>query len=83
MKLDAYLESIREAPSVWAVKHGFSIPSITRFIQGKRGLSARTIQRIEKITGGLVKMDDLLPPLDEPNNGNHLASQTKYMPDPK
>jgi len=63
MKLLDYLKSVGAAPSPWAVKHGFAIPTITRFIQGKRGLSAKTIQRIEKITGGQVRMDDLLPPL--------------------
>ena len=59
MKLDVYLKEIGESPCGWAKKHGFPLPVITRFLNGERGLSLKTALKINKITDGAVKPEDL------------------------
>jgi plasmid maintenance system antidote protein VapI len=56
MKLSEYISTATE----FARKHDFPIPVITRFLNGQRGLSAETMEKIVAATGGQVTFQDLL-----------------------
>lgn len=60
MKLKDYLESLQKSPSTWAKEVGISQPVITRFINGQRGLSLRTALKIQFLTTGMVRVDELI-----------------------
>lgn len=64
MKLRDYIASTELSPSAWAVKHGIPQPVITRFLKGERGLSLKNALKIQHVTGGMVRVDELL------NGGN-------------
>jgi DNA-binding transcriptional regulator YdaS (Cro superfamily) len=47
-------------PSQWAKSVGISQPIITRYLKDKRGLSLKTALKIQRVTGGMVRVDELL-----------------------
>jgi hypothetical protein len=61
MKLKEYLELKNESPTVFANRHGFPVPVITRFLNGQRSLSLRTAGLIVRYTAGEVGFEDLVP----------------------
>ncbi|MBM3120347.1 MAG: helix-turn-helix domain-containing protein [Chloroflexi bacterium] len=65
MRLKAYLTINNQRPSPWARKHGIAPILICRYLKGKRGLSARTMAKIVKATGGLVTYEDLVAEMQE------------------
>jgi plasmid maintenance system antidote protein VapI len=60
MKLEDYIKSEGMNPTNWSRKVGLPQPVISRFIAGKRGLSLKTALRIQAVTGGMVRVDELL-----------------------
>lgn len=65
MKLEEFIKSEGLSKSAWAKKHGFSQPVITRFLKGERGLSLKIALRIQEVTKGMVRVDEL-----QKGNGN-------------
>ena len=64
MKLQEYIKSEGLSISGWAKKVGISQPIISRFIAGKRGVSLKTALRIQALTGGMVRVDELINQLE-------------------
>jgi predicted transcriptional regulator len=60
MKLIDYIRSENMNPSQWAKSVGISQPIITRYLKDKRGLSLKTALKIQRVTGGMVRVDELL-----------------------
>jgi len=60
MKLKDYIKSTGQTPSAWAREHGLAQPIITRFLKGERGLSLKTALKIQHVTGGMVRVDELI-----------------------
>lgn len=59
MKLEEFIRSEGVSPTEWARKNGLSQPVISRFLRGSRGLSLKTALRIQSITKGMVRVDEL------------------------
>ena len=66
MNLREYLEREKISPSAWAKKVGIPQPVISRFLSGERGVSLATALRIQEVTDGLVRVEDMV----KPDNGN-------------
>jgi DNA-binding transcriptional regulator YdaS (Cro superfamily) len=76
MNLDSYLKEIGKAPCTWAHENGIAPPIITRFLNGRRGLSARTAIKIHNLTKGQVPLRHLCPDLvDQINEINDLEAR--------
>lgn len=60
MKLEDYIKSTGKRPSAWAKEVGISQPVVTRFLKGTHGLSLKTALKIQAITGGMVRVDELV-----------------------
>ena len=61
-KLGRYIESVGLYPTAWATKHGFPVPVILRFINGTRGISFSTAEKIIKAAKGKITFADLSNP---------------------
>lgn len=68
--LKEYIENENLSPSAWAEKVGIPQPVISRFLAGKRGLSLATALRIQEVTGGKVRVEDLAGNGSEPEAQN-------------
>jgi len=64
MKLSEYVLRVEKA--LWLARRcGISVASLSMYLAGKRGLSARTMAKIVKATGGLVTYEDLVAEMQE------------------
>ena len=61
MKLSEFLKET--TPTAFAKEHNIPIPVITRFLKGERGLSAKTMHKIELATQGRVTVHELIADL--------------------
>jgi hypothetical protein len=76
MNLKSYLEKIGKAPCAWAKENGIAPPIITRFLNGGRGLSAKTAIKIHNLTDRQVPLSHLCPELaDQVGQINNLEAQ--------
>jgi len=64
MKLCEYIQTIASQAEL-SRKSGVSHASLSYFLHSKRGLSARTMAKIVKATGGLVTYEDLVAEMQE------------------
>jgi len=62
MKLKEFLEENRINALGLARKAGLSFSIVSRYLNGKRGLSPESAARISAATGGVVTVEDLLFP---------------------
>jgi plasmid maintenance system antidote protein VapI len=60
MKLQDYIRSENLNPTNWAKKVGIPQPVVSRLLSGKRGVSLKTALLIQKVTGGMVRVDELV-----------------------
>lgn len=58
MKLEKYLSDREKKPSVFAREIGVSASTITRVLNGQRGVGMKTLSSIIKGTNGLVTAED-------------------------
>lgn len=75
MKLKDYIASENLSPSAWAKKVGIPQPVITRFLAGKRGLRLDTALKIQEVTKGMVRVDELVTPLNNNNTIGHIEGK--------
>ena len=59
MKLAEFLKNQGLTPTEWARRNGLSQPVISRYLNGKRGLSLKTALQIQEITEGQVTVHEL------------------------
>lgn len=64
MKLCEYIQTIASQAEL-SRKSGVPHASLSYFLHRKRGLSARTMAKIVKATGGLVSFEDLVAEMQE------------------
>lgn len=57
--LKKYIENENLSPSAWAEKVGIPQPVISRLLAGTRSVSLKTALRIQEVTGGKVRVEDL------------------------
>jgi plasmid maintenance system antidote protein VapI len=62
MNLREFIAMEKTSVSGWARKIGIPQPVITRYLNGQRGLSSKTIAKIIAATGGVVTFEDLVRP---------------------
>lgn len=60
MRLEDFIKSEGISPTVWAKRHGFSQPTISRLINGKRNISLKIALKIQEVTKGMVRVDELV-----------------------
>jgi transcriptional regulator with XRE-family HTH domain len=76
MKLGEFISSIGERPSPYAMRLGLSVPTITRYLKGQRGLSIHTVRVILADAGERLSLDDLVPnPYQDKGNGGKESIQ--------
>ena len=87
MNLAEYLKSEKIAPTKWAIANRVPVPVITRYLNGQRGLSAKTMAKIIAATGGQVTFADLVAgPGDgkrdggQPGDGNGEGQRGEVEP---
>lgn len=63
MNLKEYFEKEKMDPVVFAVRGGISVSSVYRYMRGERP-HRKTAYKIQRMTKGMVSIEDLLPSRD-------------------
>lgn len=82
MKLKAYLEEKKIAPSAFAQKIGTSKAYVSFLSRKERTPSLRLAVRIEDLTDGAVTVRDWLPETREPLEGPPFSESLPVEPEP-
>jgi len=61
MKLYDHILKMNEKPSSFARRLNLPVPTITRYLRGERGLSAKSLRVILEDAQGSLRVEDLVP----------------------